>query len=87
MNTKAFKGGAWNHVAISWNSFSGQYFVYFNGEMVVSTDNSTALRDGFRKNSGEYLVFSPGKSGLQLAIDNLKIKDREINGDFNTDDF
>ncbi|EDM27082.1 hypothetical protein LNTAR_15472 [Lentisphaera araneosa HTCC2155] len=87
MNVDAFKEGAWNHVAISWNSFLGTYVVLFNGEVMMITKNSVALRDGFRRNSGEFITFSPGKSGLKMAIDNVKIKSYVIDGDIKVSKF
>jgi hypothetical protein len=87
MNTAAFKGGEWNHIAISWNSFLGKYVVLFNGEVVMTTNNSTTLKDGFRRNSGEFITFSPGKSGLKMAIDNVKIKSYLIESDIKASNF
>ncbi|MDD7983457.1 hypothetical protein PQO01_00625 [Lentisphaera marina] len=87
MNADAFKDGAWNHIAISWNSFLGKYIVLFNGEVVMTTKNSSSLKDGFRRNSGEYITFSPGKSGLKMAIDNVKIKSYLIESDIKASNF
>ena len=63
------------------------YVVLFNGEVMMTTKNSVALRDGFRRNSGEFITFSPGKSGLKMAIDNVKIKSYVIDGDIKVSNF
>ncbi|WDE95840.1 hypothetical protein PQO03_08940 [Lentisphaera profundi] len=87
MNTDAFKDGAWNHIVISWNSFSGKYVVLFNGKVMMTTDESKTLQNGFRRKSGEFITFSPEKSGLQMAIDNVKIKSYLIDSDIKTSSF
>ena len=65
--------------------------VYSTFELPVlafyTTKNSVALRDGFRRNSGEFITFSPGKSGLKMAIDNVKIKSYVIDGDIKVSNF
>ena len=87
MNVDAFKDGEWNHIAVSWNSFLGTYVVLFNGDVVMTTKKSVTLKDGFRRNSGEFITFSPGKSGLKMAIDSVKIKSYLIDGDIKVSNF
>ncbi len=83
---KNWKKDEWYHVALSWNSYTGQYLVYFNGKRVLNTPAEGSMKNGLRQDSS-YLTISPKRTGLQMIIDDVKVKPYLIESDINVDRF
>ncbi len=83
---KNWKKDHWYHIALSWNSYTGQYLVYFNGKRVLNTPAEGSMKNGLRQDSS-YLTISPKRTGLQMIIDDVKVKPYLIESDINVDRF